>query len=91
MMKIKLTYSSHAKDEWANDRLEFIKHRPLYFIPSVCKKIENQDDGVIRATYRYNNRLDLILVIKDNFVITNYLKINLKNKEDFKGSFYVAR
>ena len=94
--KSKYKYSKHAKDEWVKDEHGFIRHYPRTFLSAGCKHVEKitvegkEDEERYRVTYRYDDRTDLVLVCtKDAFVITNYRTLNLKNKTNYRGSFYL--
>jgi hypothetical protein len=88
--KTKFTYSKHAKDEWVRDEYGFIKHKPKIFLSAGCKGCIREPSGNYKVTYRYCDKTDIILVASEGgFVITNYRKLNLKNKTDHRGIFYM--
>jgi len=89
--RTKYKYSKHAKAEWIRDEHGFIKHTPKSFLSAGCKGCIKQPDGNYRVTYRYCDRTDLVLIVKqDGFVITNYRDLNIKNKTNYRGTFYIA-
>jgi hypothetical protein len=89
--KTKFIYSKHAKDEWIRDEHGFIRHKPKMFLSAGCKGCIKQKDGKYQITYRYCDRTDLILISDaSGFVITNYRNLNIQNKTNHKGTFYIT-
>jgi hypothetical protein len=89
--KTKFVYSKHAKDEWIRDEHGFIRKTPKTFFSAGCKGSKKQPDGNYVVTYRYCDRTDLVLIVsEDGRVITNYRDLNLKNRDNHKGTFYIT-
>lgn len=90
--KTKFIYSKHAKDEWIREERGIIRHYPKMFFLAGCKSCrrDGKSEDVYKVVYRYDDRYDLILVCReDGLVITNYLSLNLGNKTNFRGMFYL--
>lgn len=88
--KTRFKYSGHAKREWLREEHGPIQHYPKMFTRESCKDIIDNGDNTYKFVYRYDDRYDLILVVnKQGEVITNYKKINLDNKHNLRGMFYV--
>ena len=73
---IDLEYTSHARRAQMDETLGLIKYPPLKFM-RLYTKHEVQENGTVKATYRFDNKKNLVLIInpETGIVITNWLNI----------------
>lgn len=86
-----LKYSKHAIRERCFEEFGVIESVPKHFIRVGCKRVTpSTKDGVIKATYIYNDTRDITLVIhvESKTVITNYLS-SAQNAGVYKGRYRI--
>ena len=87
-----LIYTKHARLEQFRDEKGLILFTPKSFYKAGCKSCIEQNDGILRVVYIYDDKRDLYLIIDPitQEVITNYIKFS-DNRGIYRGRFRITR